>query len=96
MKKLPRTQEMHRVARRVVWFKEPDEALDDPIHFLAHVMTYGMEDDLRVVREVVGDLAFCEVLRCAPPGIFDRRSWAYWNLRCGNAPDTPLPHRHLE
>jgi hypothetical protein len=27
------------VARRVVWFKEPDKALADPVHFLAHVMT---------------------------------------------------------
>jgi len=39
MKPLPPTPELLAVARRVVWFKEPDEALADPVHFLAHVMT---------------------------------------------------------
>jgi hypothetical protein len=39
MKKLPETPELIRVAERVVWCKSPESALDDPIHFLAHVMT---------------------------------------------------------
>lgn len=28
----------------------------------------------------MGSDEFHEVLENAPPGIFDRRSWAYWNL----------------
>lgn len=96
MKPLPRTPEMFRVAKRVVWFKDPDETIADPVHFLAHVMTYGMEEDLRVVLQVVGDEALCEALQHAGPGIFDQRSWAYWNLRCGIPPDTPLPVRRFE
>ena len=46
MKPLPATPELLQVARRVVWFKAPEAALADPIHFLAHVMTYGTADDL--------------------------------------------------
>ena len=30
-----------RVAKRVIWFKTPQDALQDTKLFLAHVMTYG-------------------------------------------------------
>jgi hypothetical protein len=53
MEALPRTPELRAVARRVVWFKEPDEALADKLHFLAHVMTYGTAEDLAVLRDIV-------------------------------------------
>lgn len=93
MKPIPATPQLLNVARRVVWFKEPNEALADPIHFLAHVMTYGTIEDLKIVREVVSENTFCEVLQQAGPGIFDKRSWAYWNLKCGKTPPPPLPDR---
>jgi hypothetical protein len=35
-----------KVAKRVVWFKTPEEALADTKLFLAHVMTYGTLDDI--------------------------------------------------
>ncbi len=46
MKQLPVTPELLKVARRVVWFEEPEAALADPVHFLTHVMTYGTIEDL--------------------------------------------------
>jgi len=93
MKPLPGTPELLQVARRVVWFKEPEETLADPVHFLAHVMTYGTVEDLQALEGMVGKEDFCEVLDKAPPGIFDPRSWAYWNLKCGRQPPPPLPGR---
>jgi hypothetical protein len=93
MKPLPSRPELLAVARRVVWFKEPAEALADPVLLLAHVMTYGTIADLAAVRAVVGKDEFCEVLDHAPPGIFDPRSWAYWNLVCGRRSPPPLPVR---
>ena len=81
------------VARRVIWFKTPGEALADPVHFLAHVMTYGTAEDLNALKGVVGMDEFCEVLDNAPPGVFDPRSWAYWNLKCGRRPAPLLPTR---
>ena len=93
MKPLPETPELLAVAERVVWFKPPSEALADPVHFLAHVMTYGTVEDLRALDGVVGLDAFREALDNAPPGIFDARSWAYWSLKCGRAPAIPLPVR---
>ena len=50
MKPLPVTPALLNVARRVVWFKKPEEALADPVHFLAHVMTYGTVEDLKAWR----------------------------------------------
>jgi len=38
----------------VVWFKDPEEALVDPVHFLAYVMTYGTVEDLKALEGIVG------------------------------------------
>lgn len=93
MKPLPGTAALLAVARRVVWFKEPSAALADPVHLLAHAMTYGTVEDIAALQEVVGREGFREALEEAPPGIFDPRSWAYWNLVCGRRPTPPLPVR---
>jgi hypothetical protein len=93
LKPLPSTPEILNVARRVVWFRPPEEELADPIHFLAHVMTYGTIEDLIALQGLVGKDEFCEVLEKAPPGIFDARSWAYWNLKCRRQPAPQLPIR---
>ena len=37
-----------------------------------------------------------EALDHAPPGIIDKRSWAYWNLKIGRFPAPPLPQRQLD
>ena len=93
MKPLPETPQLLAVAERVVWFKPPSEALADPVHFLAHVMTYGTVEDLRALDGVAGPDEFRETLDSAPPGVFDARSWAYWSLKCGRAHAPPLPLR---
>jgi hypothetical protein len=93
VKPLPNTPALRAVAARVVWFKEPDETLKDPVHFLAHVMTYGTLEDLRALDGIVVPADYREVLDLAPPGIFDPRSWAYWNLKCGRRPAPQLRTR---
>ncbi len=96
MKPLPLTPEMVAVARRVEWFREPSESLADPVHFLAHVMTYGTVEDLRAVQKIVSPNEFREALEQAPPGIFDPRSWSYWNLKFAISPCPSLPARHFK
>src|SRR5271168_1161438 len=91
MKTLPTTPELLRVARRVIWFEEPERALADPVQFLAHVMVLGTVEDLEALLWIIGKDEYREVLEQAPPGIFDARSWAYWNLVCGRKPAPPLP-----
>jgi hypothetical protein len=91
MKALPVTPELLRVARRVIWFEEPERVLADPVQFLAHVMVFGAVEDLVALRGIVGKDDYRKVLEQAPPGIFDARSWAYWNLVCDRQPAPHLP-----
>jgi hypothetical protein len=94
MIRLPDTPALRAVARRVVWFKAPEAALADTAHFLAHVMTYGTPEDLAALAETIPRSAFRDALDHAPPGIFDPRSWAYWNLvLAGRSPPPPQPTR---
>src|SRR5215472_2601772 len=95
MKSLRVTPELLAVARRAIWFEEPERALADPVQFLAHVMIFGGIEDLKALRGIVGKDEYREVLEHAPPGIFDPRSWAYWNLVCNRQPTPPLPVRAL-
>lgn len=89
------SEELKRVAKRVVWFKTPEETLDDPKLFLAHVMTYGTLDDIVTTMKYYSDADFDLVLADPPTGIFDPRSWNYWNLRYHHEPVPPLPLRRL-
>ena len=93
MTPLPTTPALLRVAERVVWFKPPADSLADPLHFLAHVMTYGTIEDIGVVTDAIGLASFRTVLDQAPPGVFDPRSWSYWNVKFGRYPVPPMPSR---
>lgn len=95
MKPIPLTPETETVARRIVWFEEPMQALADPVRFMAYAMAYATHEDMKALRKHVGDEDFCEALDRAPAGIIDPRSWAYWNLRMGRYPAPPLPQRRF-
>lgn len=84
-----------RVAKRVVWFKEPEDAIKDVKLFLAHVMTYGTLTDIATTLRYFSEDDFKSVLVDPPPGVFDRRSWTYWNVRYRREPVPDLPKRKL-
>jgi hypothetical protein len=48
----------------------------------------------RRVIAAVAELA--EAVEHAPPGIFDARSWAYWNLKIGRYPAPAMPVRSFD
>jgi hypothetical protein len=93
---MSRAEELRSVAKRVVWFKQPDETLQEPKLFLSHLMTYGTLKDLVVAMKYYSDEDFARVLADPPPGIFDLRSWIYWNLRYHREPVPPLPSRRFQ
>ena len=95
MKPLPLAADLLALAPRVLWFEAPEQALADPIRFLAYVMPYGTAEDVAVVRRYVGEDGFREAIENAPPGILDERSWAYWNIMAGRDPVPPMPVRQL-
>ena len=93
MKRLPDCDELRAVARRIVWFEAPEEALRDPVRFLAYAAARATHADMRVIRAHVSDDEFREALDCAPPGIIDARSWAYWHSKLGRWPPPAMPRR---
>jgi hypothetical protein len=95
MNPIPLNPETEAVARRIVWFESPAEALADPIRFMAYALASATHEDMNVLRRYVSDEDFNEVLDNAPPGIIDRRSWAYWNSKMGRYPPPPMPTRNL-
>jgi len=74
-------------------FKSPEEAVRDPVHFIAHVLTYGTHEDMQALRHQVSDEELARAIRNAPPGVFDVCSWTYWNLKIGWYPTPLLPGR---
>jgi len=95
MKPIPLSTEIEPVARRVVWFESPEQALADPVRFMAYAMAHATHEDMKVIRRYVDDADFLEALEKAPPGIIDPRSWAYWNSKMGRYPAPPEPTRQL-
>ena len=81
------------VAKRVMWFEGADEALSYPRRFLAYLMTFGTLEEILTARKYFSDQDFEAVVADPPPGIFDERSWTYWNVVYHRLPIPPLPQR---
>jgi len=92
MKPIPLTAETEAIARRVVWFESPAQALSDPIRFMAYSTASATHEDMQALRRYVSDDDFREALDKAPPEIIDPRSWSYRNSKMGRYPP-PLPKR---
>ena len=95
MKPFPHTPELLRAAKRVVWFKPPEEALDNPVELLAYAMRHSTDEDMALLLEHIGESGLREAIDNAPAGIIDARSGAYWNVRIGRYPPPPAPQRDL-
>src|SRR6266403_1305976 len=80
------------IARKLFWWGSPEEWLEEPLRFLAQVMTYGDWDDVRHTLSVLGKDAFVQVLDQPPPGVFDLKSWTFWHLYHNRAVP-PMPVR---
>lgn len=96
MMSLPKTPELKALSKRIIWFENPDQALADPVRFIAYALTYATHEDMNVLRNYVSDDDLREALDQAPPGIIDKRSWAYWNLKLGRHPAPPMPKRTFD
>ena len=95
MKPLPHTTAFLAAAKRIVWFRTPEEALDNPIELMAYAMRYATDEDMALLLDHIGADGLREAIDNAPPGIIDPRSWSYWNVRIGRCPAPPLPRRTL-
>lgn len=92
---MSRSSELNEIARRIIWFEAPEQALADPHRFLAYAFRYAVPEDMATLRRHLSDDDLREALENAPPGIIDGRSWAYWRLML-DLPEKPLPVRTFD
>lgn len=95
MRELVLTPELRRAAERCVWFEPPETAIAIPARLAAYIFTYGGLEDVRALCSQLKDGDLEQLLDMAPPGVFDARSWAYWNLIVGRYQTPPMPQRAL-
>ncbi len=84
--------EREKLARRYVWWREPDAALGDLPRLLCQIMAFGTARDYVAARRIWGEGAFKDALGGALPGAMDARSWAYWH-RYFKLPERAMPTR---
>jgi hypothetical protein len=78
------------LAKRLLWWQPPAEAVKDEARLLAQVMVLGTWDDVQQARFIWPESAFRAVLENPPLGLFDAKSWNYWHL-IFHLPKPPLP-----
>ena len=91
----PGDERIDEIARRIVWWQEPERTRARPLGFVARVLALGSLDEVRDVERSFGPRMLREALTKASPGVFDRRSWNYWLLVLGLDRTMPLPTRHV-
>ncbi|MBF0178091.1 MAG: hypothetical protein HQL63_14785 [Magnetococcales bacterium] len=95
MKTIPLTPDTEALARRLVWFEEPNEALSDTFRFVAYALAWATHEDMKLLRRFLTEEDLRDALDHAPAGIIDPRSWAYWNAKMGRYPTPPMPTRRF-
>jgi hypothetical protein len=94
MTPLTPTPDHFALAKRIIWFEPPEQAIADPIRFLAYAFKHADHKDMSVLKQAYTREELRDALQNAPPGIIDARSWAYWNLILRDlSPPPPMPTR---
>jgi hypothetical protein len=86
------TEQLCRMAARLVWWQPAETSLAQPRRLLAQVMTLGDWPEVVAFKNAFGWEAFKDALTHAEPGLFDRRSWVMWRRFFG-LPSAELPQR---
>ncbi|MEO5362619.1 MAG: hypothetical protein H7838_03220 [Magnetococcus sp. DMHC-8] len=95
MNTIPLTPDTEALARRLVWFEEPEEALSDTGRFVAYALARATHEEMKLLRRFLTEDDLRDALDHAPSGIIDPRSWAYWNAKMGRYPAPPMPTRRF-
>ena len=86
-------------AKKYVWWKSPEEAIQFPARIIAQVMNIGDYDDVQNLLNQVGEESLRDVIQNAEAGQFSEKSWFYWHyrLRLAQYDKVPsLPVRKVE
>jgi hypothetical protein len=66
MKPIPLNAETEQIARSLVWFESPEEALADPVRFMAYAMARATQEQMRTIHRYVTEADFRQALDNAP------------------------------
>jgi len=66
-------------ARKYIWWKTPEDAIDFPQRVIAQVMIIGEYEDVQKLVSQVGEAKLKETLISAQAGQFSEKSWHYWH-----------------
>ncbi len=90
-------QLIHRLARKYVWWKSPEDASAMPRRVLTQVMNIGDYDDVQAMCGEFDESVLRDVIAQAEAGQFNPRSWTYWHYRLGLATleNCPSPARSI-
>ena len=91
---VPYPPDLLRIARKVVWYDQPEQTLEDLDTFLANLMVYGSPMDVAVTGQYVPVEEFRRVLENAPAGLFTQEVRQKWHEELG-MPLQPLPRRRF-
>jgi hypothetical protein len=81
-----------------VWWKTPDEAIEDPQDVIARIMDIGLLEDVRELLELFSKPELLGVLHNAVLGQFRGQSWHFWHYyltdcQLGEVPPLPIDRR---
>lgn len=79
------------MAEKYIWWKTPEQALDNPHKIIAQVMNIGEYTDAQALINKIGANTLINVLKQAQVGEFSPKSWAYWHYRLGLSRLEDLP-----
>lgn len=91
----PSRDRMLVIARRAVWWQDPERTLARPLDFVAHVLAQGTLDEIADVERFYGLATLRTAVLDAPAGVFDRRAWNFWLLALDLDRSTPAPARRV-
>ncbi len=94
--KLNLTDELRKVVKNCMWFELPEQAIQNVPRLAAYIFTYGTPEETQILRNQLTDEELQVCLDNAPAGIYDVRSWAYWNLMAGRFDTPPMPQRSFD
>ena len=86
---------LSQVARRLIWWKEPEESLRDRLRLIAQIMVYGDLEDTQAMLRAFNRDELLQVLDSPPPGVFTDRAWSFWHVYLHKEP-RQLPERFSE
>lgn len=83
------------LAQKYVWWKQPEDTVQNQDYLMARVLTIGTMEDAFTAIAVLGTKGLKDLLHNPPSGIFNKRSYYFWYYWLGLSDVPQLPARKI-